>query len=76
MAGTTKQRTFYKVSFWLCGIITNDEAYCYYEATSEEDAFMQFKYLHGHINVRNLTIKRVRRNSHTYNLLCSVYKND
>ena len=69
-----KNPTFFKVSFWLKGIITDSPAYCFFMAESSDDALKQFYREYGHIKVIGLDITEVRRNTQTYNTLLSIHK--
>lgn len=67
-------KSFYKFSFWLKDILTDGKAYVYIKADSEDEAIEKFNYKYGHYAMSFIEMKAVRRNSHAYNLLCSIYK--
>lgn len=69
MAGTTN---FYKFSFWLKDILTNDRAFVYIKADTEEDAINKFNTKYGHYKMRFIEMKKVNIRSQEYRTLLSL----
>ena len=69
MASTTN---FYKFSFWLKDILTNDRAFVYIKADTEEEAINKFNTKYGHYKMRFIEMKKVNIRSQEYRTLLSL----
>lgn len=69
MASSTN---FYKFSFWLKDILTNDRAFVYIKADTDDDAVNKFNTKYGHYKMRFIEMKKVTKRSQEYRTLCSL----
>lgn len=63
---------FYKFSFWLKDILTNDRAFVYIKADTELDAINKFNDKFGHYKMRFIEMKKVKTRSQEYKTLLSL----